>query len=44
MSAWRFKELIIDRCKNFLKNNGLILIPNPEPVLLKGNKKIKLIS
>ena len=44
ISAWRFNESIINKCKNFLKNNGFILIPNPEPVLLKGNKKIKLIS
>lgn len=35
ISAWRFKNLILKKCENYIKEGGTIIIPNP---------KIKIIN
>ena len=34
ISAWRFKDAIVERCKKYLENGGLLYVPLPYPHLI----------
>ena len=36
ISAWRFKDLILIKCKDYLNKGGVILVPHPKPYILKS--------
>ena len=44
ISAWRFKDLILKKCKKYLLKGGIILIPHPNPYILKIKNKVEKIT
>ena len=43
ISAWRFKDLILIKCKDYLDKGGVILVPHPKPYILKVKNKVEKI-